>query len=71
MTTSDTIAGKIIKASKTKAAKLPYHEQMQKLSCGLAYSSFVSNFAAERRHADRRDVVGVAASASLLQMNAA
>jgi hypothetical protein len=37
MTTSDTIAGKIIKASKTKAAKLPYHEQMQKLSCGLAY----------------------------------
>src|SRR5215472_14433144 len=36
MTTSDTIAGKIIGASKTKAAKLPHHEQMQKLSCGLA-----------------------------------
>src|SRR5262249_15723956 len=36
MTTSDTIAGKIIGASKTKVVKLPHHEQMQKLSCGLA-----------------------------------
>jgi hypothetical protein len=35
MTTSDTIAGKIIGASKTKAVKLPHDEQMQKLSCGL------------------------------------